>query len=130
MKTSHITKSFLVGLSLGLLAGAMPATAPAAPAIIPEPQKMELHDGTFLFQPDRRWLGLFPREGTKIVAAPDARAAAGFLAAQIRQSTGHPISISDPAEITATGNILITSQDANEQLGDEGYELTVTPHAI
>ena len=91
---------------------------------------MELQEGTFQLRPDWRLLGIFPRGGTEIIADPDAQAAAGFLAEQLRKATGFRIGIGDPAETNAKGNILITSQNANEQLGEEGYELTVSPNSI
>lgn len=130
MKNRNIFKSFFAGLIFSLSGGGLMASAATAPAIIPEPQKMELPGGTFQLQPDRRWLGLFPHDGTKIVADADDRATAGFLAEQLRKSTGYKISINDPAQTAAEGNILLTTQDAKAQLGDEGYELTVTPEAV
>src|SRR5271170_6334418 len=125
MKNRNTFKSFFAGLIFSLSGGGLMASAATAPAIIPEPQKMELRDGTFQLQPDR-----LPQGGTKIIADADARATAGFLAEQLRKSTGYKISINDPAPTAAEGNILLTTQDANAQLGDEGYELTVTPEAV
>ena len=130
MKTRNAIRLLLTGIILSLLGGATLTRAAAVPAIIPEPQKMEVHDGNFQLEPDRRVLGLFPRGGTEIIAGADARAAAGFLAGQLRQATGYKIAIADPADKTAHANILITTQDANPKLGDEGYELTVTPDSV
>jgi len=113
------------------LFGRIPAvSAVTVPAIIPEPQKMELHDGCFKLQPGRSLLGFFTHGGTKIIVDASAQTSAAFLAKQLDQSTGYKIQISGPEINIAKGNILITSQAADPSLGAEGYELSVTPDSV
>ncbi|HVU07194.1 MAG TPA: beta-N-acetylhexosaminidase [Verrucomicrobiae bacterium] len=103
------------------------ATEIKNPAIIPLPQKMEAQKGNFEIQAERRVLGLFSRPGTKIVVDVTSRETGEYLAEWLRKSTGFPIEVVGIESNIIKGNILLTTQDANENLGAEGYDLTVTP---
>ena len=109
--------SLLVVLLLGLLAMRAPAAEAGGPAIIPWPQKVELQAGAFSLTPE-----------TRIRVDAAARETGEFLAARLRQSTGYPCQVGVGA--TAPGGILLTSKDARADLGEEGYELTVTPDGV
>jgi hexosaminidase len=97
------------------------AHAVSPPAIIPVPQKMELHEGRFSLGPD-----------TRIYVDFSSRETGDFLAAKLRQSTGYKFKVvtkrfsSQPVR----DGILLTTKSASTNLGPEGYELTVTTNSI
>jgi hexosaminidase len=114
-------KSTIATLCLSLLTAAVFAQASNVPAIIPLPQSMELRDGTFQIT-----------AGTHVYRDHDSRATARFLNERLRTSTGFQIEGSrrffDSAAIP--GAILLTTQNADTNLGPEGYELTVTTNSV
>ena len=130
MKNRNSAKSFVAAILLSLSGNGLAAAAATPPAIIPEPQQIQLQEGSFQLQPARHFLGLFPHGGTRIIADAGARATAGFLAEQLRKSTGYKLSISSGNGTESPGNILLTTNQADAQLGDEGYALTVTPESV
>ncbi len=115
MKTKIATTCLL------LLAAAVFAGSLNVPAIIPLPQKMELRDGTFQLT-----------AATRVFADSASRATAKFLTAGLRPSTGYPLKVStkhfDSAAIP--GGILLTTKNANTNLGPEGYELIVATNSV
>jgi hexosaminidase len=114
-------KSRIVAIFLCLSAAAMFANDTNAPAIIPQPQKLELRPGVFMLAPD-----------TKIFASPGSIETANQLAAQLRRSTGYPLKVRMKffSGTAVKGGILLTTRSASTNLGAEGYELTVAPDAI
>jgi hexosaminidase len=95
------------------------ATARAAePAIIPAPQEMKAQDGVFVLRPE-----------TEVLADGPVRQTAMFLAERLRHGTGFGLPIRSTTK-PPTGNILLTTKDADPTLGKEGYELTVTPDSV
>lgn len=121
-------RPWLLNIILCLLGGTGIAGPAFPPSIIPEPQTIKLTDSHFQLQPGHPVLGFFGLTGTKIIADPAGRETAEFLADQLRKSTGYRIPIRPTG--SETGNILITSQDADPKLGDEGYELLVTTNSV
>jgi len=97
------------------------AASTNTPAIIPLPQKIELHDGAFNLT-----------AGTRIYADAASRATAAFLTAQLRPSTGFPFKTGTKyfGGAAVPGGIFLTTKSANPNLGPEGYELTVASNAI
>ncbi|MGH7991119.1 MAG: glycoside hydrolase family 20 zincin-like fold domain-containing protein, partial [Limisphaerales bacterium] len=91
------------------------------PAIIPLPQKMELRAGTFTLTPD-----------TRIYVDPASRATAKFLTERLRQSTGYPLKTHTKyfSSKSIKNGILLTTKDANTNLGPEGYELIVVTNSV
>ncbi len=89
-----------------------------SPAIIPLPQKMEIRSGIFKLTPD-----------THIAADSVSARTARFLAARVREVTGYPLNLIS-AKSGGSGNILLTTKDADTNLGLEGYALTVTPDSV
>ena len=57
---------------------------------------------------------------------------ADFLTERLRQSTGYPFKTRTKffSGKAVKGGILLTTKDANTNLGAEGYELTVTPDSV
>ena len=92
-----------------------------APAIIPEPQKMELQPGTFQLT-----------AATRIQVDSGSRVTGKYLAAHLRGATGYTLATGTKwlSNTVDRGNILLTTKDADTNLGPEGYELTVTPENI
>jgi len=112
-------KSQIIAIIQLLLAGTAFAANP--PAIIPEPQKMELGDGTFTLEP-----------GTRIYVDLASHQTGEFLAAKLRQSTGYQCKVITKffSAAPAQNGILLTIKDANTNWGAEGYELTVAPDSV
>jgi len=107
----------------GLLLAADPGLAASsdAPAIIPQPQSLELHAGTFTLTP-----------ATRVYADFGSRATARILTDHLAPATG--CAIKPATKIFGSGPIpgaiFLTTRHANTNLGPEGYELTVTPDAV
>ncbi|MDB6020350.1 MAG: exo 1 [Pedosphaera sp.] len=85
--------------------------------IVPLPEKMERHEGSFKV-----------KAGSRIFVDAAAGETGEYLAMQLRKSTGYGLAVSTSLPKTLpTGSILLTTKDAKSELGDEGYELSVTP---
>ena len=114
-------KSKIAGSIFLLLAATIFASDTNAPAIIPQPQKIELRAGAFKLAPD-----------TKIFASPGSLETANQLAATLRQSTGYPLKVSTKlfSGTAVPGGILLTTRSASTNLGTEGYKLTVASNSI
>jgi hexosaminidase len=111
-----MNKSLVTVLLLG--ATWLTQLAPAAtPAIVPAPVKMEPGQGTFKLT-----------AATRIGTDAASRATGEYLAERLRKATGYPLELVTGKPDGA--GILITTADANAALGDEGYELTVTPTSV
>ncbi|HEV2693963.1 MAG TPA: beta-N-acetylhexosaminidase [Verrucomicrobiae bacterium] len=113
----------VAGVILGVLAATAPALAAGTKslAIIPQPQSVELHEGGFTLTP-----------ATRIYLDRASRDTGKFLTDGLRPATGYPLETAtkffdSPA---VAGGILLTTKNANANLGPEGYDLTVTPAAI
>jgi hexosaminidase len=87
-------------------------------ALIPLPQKVQRLDGSFTLTPQ-----------THIYADWSSRKTANLIVVRMRKSTGYPLKIrhSSTPHVNA---ILFTTQNANPNLGPEGYELIVTTNSI
>ena len=108
-----------LGVSLAATSGFAADTN--RPAIIPLPQKMELHAGTFKLTPD-----------TQVYVDPALRETEKFLTERLRKSTGYPLKTHTKfiSSTAIKGGILLTTKDANTNLGAEGYELAVAPDSV
>jgi hexosaminidase len=108
-------------ICLLFLTAAVFAQSPNVPAIIPLPQTMELRDGAFQFAAD-----------TQVYRDAGSRATANFLTERLRTSTGLRIKtgriLFDSEAIP--GGILLTTKNADTNLGPEGYELTVASNSV
>ena len=125
MKTSLLRPALSAMLPAVLAVTVFPIAAAdaAAPALIPEPVRMEVTGGTFTITPE-----------TKVLhAGGDARLAdaAGYLAQRLSQAFDRRIL---PAATIATkvpdGAILLTDAGADAALGAEGYSLEVTAKGV
>ena len=109
-------------LSMGMTTATMASVADIGrPAIIPEPQKIEMHAGSFTLNPE-----------TRVYVDSASGGTAAFLTKPLRRSTGFPFAI-DEASIpgaSITNGILLTTANAKTNLGPEGYELIATPDSV
>ena len=96
-------------------------TGAAKPALIPQPQSLELKDGVFALA-----------AGTRIYTDPASADTGIYLADHLRPATGYRLKVSSksaPDAATVSG-IILTTQNADAGLGAEGYELTAKTHVI
>lgn len=114
-------RKLIPGMFLSFLASASFAAGLKAPAILPQPQKLELQTGAFKLTPE-----------TQIFASQGSLPTARQLAATLRRSSGYPLKTSmKSAAGEATANIiLLTTKNARTNLGPEGYELTVASNSV
>jgi len=114
-------KSTSATICLLFLTAAVFAQSPNVPAIIPLPQTMELRDGTFQLAAD-----------TQVYRDAGSRATANVLTERLRTATGFRIKtgriLFDSEAIP--GGILLTTKNADTNLGPEGYELTVATNSV
>ncbi len=114
-----LTLAWVIFLSLIVAVGH--AAGPAAPAIIPQPQHLELRAGAFTLTP-----------ATRVDADPGSRATARFLTSRLATATGYPLTPATKyfGSGSVPGAIFLTTRHANTNLGPEGYELTVAPDSV
>lgn len=113
-------KSLLVALVvLFLVATALAAEANEL-ALIPLPQKVERLGGSFTLTPQ-----------TRLYVDCHSCVTAELLARRLRPSTGYPLKIHWKFFGSVRDNsILLTTKNADTNLGSEGYDLLVTTNAI
>jgi hexosaminidase len=89
--------------------------------VIPLPQKIERRDGAFQLTAN-----------TRVYADYDSRATGDFLTQRLRPSTGLPLNagVKFFGSATVSGGILLTTKNADTNLGPEGYELTVATNSV
>ncbi|HEX3798280.1 MAG TPA: beta-N-acetylhexosaminidase [Verrucomicrobiae bacterium] len=109
----HVKKILMMAAVMSVASAGRAET----PSIIPAPVKMEVQSGSFV---------LPNGDSAKIIATPGAEDTAHYLADEVAPALGYKITIVNNNSSTA-GTILLTTNDAKASLGEEGYELTVTP---
>jgi hexosaminidase len=93
-------------------------------SIIPLPQKIEYHDGTFALQSTTSILVDFEENAA-------VRGVANLLAESLRKSTGYPLKVSTSSTANSTKNgILLTTKGVSPGSNAESYELTVTADSV
>jgi hexosaminidase len=114
-------KSKIVALILLSFTTATFAASTNTLAIIPQPQTTELGEGTFQLTPD-----------TRVYADFSSRATERFLTDGLRPSTGYPLKTGTKyfGGAAVPGGILLTTRNADTNLGPEGYELTVASNSV
>ena len=114
-------KSFVSGSLLCLTVAMASAAETDRLAILPWPQTVTLEAGTFKLTPE-----------TGVYVDSASRQTADFLTERLRRSTGY--SFKTHTEVShgkaVKGGILLTTKDANTNLGEEGYDLAVTPDTV
>ena len=101
--------------ALRLLAG-----SPGRFAIIPLPQVLRPHHGSFVLRPD-----------AAILVDADARETGEYLAKYLRRSTGYPLPVRvETIAQAGQGNILLSTDKAKVGLAPEAYELAATHDSV
>ena len=92
-----------------------------SPAIIPWPQEVTLHTGSFSLTPATRVYMDFASSGT-----------AEYLTQRLRPSTGYSFATHTRlfSDAAARNSILLTTKNPDPKLGLEGYELTVSSDSV
>ncbi len=115
-----LIKHIVAGVMLSLATLIASVADAGSPALIPAPQTMVAGTGTFALKPS-----------TSIRANAASEATANSLAERLRQATGFTFKVKS---LTGTnvpkGDILLTTANANTNLGAEGYEMTVTGNGV
>ena len=124
--------------AVGPNAATAPATAPAAASVealaspqnppasldtvIPRPVSAVATGGTFSLSADT---------GIYVEPATDEGMAIGqYLADHLNPATGYAIKVQGTNGALARGNIILSLAGADPALGDEGYQLTITPELV
>jgi hexosaminidase len=103
----------------------------ASPALVPLPQLVQPRPGVFTLCPAQPLAALPAQATTRILADEAAYPTAQYLAALLFRSTGYQFRVSTNAAAgPVQGAILLTTLNANTNLGAEGYELTVAPDSV
>ncbi|MCX7707100.1 MAG: beta-N-acetylhexosaminidase [Anaerolineae bacterium] len=89
--------------------------------LIPAPALVMPAAGAFTIAPATR-IAVWPND-------PELCALGDYLAERLRPATGYPLHVA-PAEASSPGNISLTLVEADPGLGDEGYELHITPDDV
>ena len=107
-------RTLVTALCLSACLWTRPARVSAEPSLLPLPAERKAGTGAFTLA------------GAPTVTAPAAvRAEAAFLVAAVRSATGL-----DLAAVPANGTVTLRLLPGRSDLGDEGYALHVTPHAV
>jgi hexosaminidase len=98
-------------------------TAPTpAIAVIPRPVSVALTGETFTLTAE-----------TQILVEPDRPellAVGQYLAERLRPATGYPLPVQTATGAPPPNSIYLTTSGSDPALGEEGYELTITPQAV
>jgi hexosaminidase len=115
-----------------LVVSMLAATAWAgAPSLVPQPQQMQLGAGMFTLCPSQPIPGAPAQALTRILVDATGQETGQYLAAVLLRSTGHRFQIVTNNGLTAVKRtILLTTTNANLNLGAEGYELKVAPDSV
>lgn len=92
-------------------------------SVIPKPVKMQAFDGDFVI-----------RDNTKILVESgnkEIKRIGEYFADLFNKASGYNLKVEEYTKQGMIKNaILLTTVDANEKLGDEGYELSVDPNSV
>jgi len=99
-----------------------PTRATVPFSVIPKPAEVNLSGGTFPLT-----------ERTQVLvnpADPELLAIGQYLADHLRPATGYPFPVQAATGALPEGSILLTLSDSDPSLGEEGYELAITPNGV
>ena len=103
----------------------------ATPTIIPLPEQIQSRPGVFTLCPSQASYGAPGHPLVKIFTDPVSQPTGQFLAEQLFKSTGWQFIVAPTTNgMTVRNGILLTTANANTNLGAEGYELTVAPDSV
>jgi hexosaminidase len=88
--------------------------------IIPLPEKVQLKDGFFTITPQ-----------TQVLTSKDAEGIGQYLNGLLKPAMGGALTLRKTAKVTPENNsILLIIKAVENDLGDEGYKLDVTPTSV
>jgi hexosaminidase len=118
----------MLGLAVPLLAQGILA---ATPALIPQPQQMQVRSGVFTLCPTPPVPGTPAQATTRILVDALSQESGQYLAALLVKSTGWQFEVrTNSSSGPVRGAIVLTTANALPSLGLEGYELTVAPDSV
>jgi hexosaminidase len=121
-------RSQISGVIFSLLSA---AALMAAPSLVPLPQQMQTFPGVFTLCGGQPVPGAPAYALTKILTDPAGQQTAEYLSGLFIRSTGYKFQIVTNSATNAVKRaILLTTSNANSNLGPEGYELTVAPDSV
>src|ERR1700722_957488 len=124
-------KKIITGVAITLIILAASVAFSATPAIIPQPQLMQLWPGAFTLCPSQSGPAAPGYPLVKIYTDPVSQSTGDFLAQRLFKSTGQQFIVATlTAGVPIRDGILLTTVNANTNLGAEGYELTVAPDSV
>src|SRR2546427_6863345 len=101
------------------------------PTLIPLPQQMQIRPGVFTLCPPQLIPGAPAHATTKLFVDALSQETGQYLAALLLKSTGYKFEVvTNSTAGPVAGAILLTTVNANTNLGTEGYELTVAPDSV
>lgn len=100
----------------------MSTTASQTLSLIPRPQSVERLEGSFTFGAET---SILSQSGNQQAAEVGT-----YLADLLRPPTGFGYEVSESEATDVPGSVVLSTQGADPSLGDEGYELSVTPDQI
>ncbi len=95
---------------------------PGMESVIPRPVSVEPDGGVFTLTSQA---GIYADPGTEATLAVGK-----YLAEKLNASTGYNLQVQAAAGIPGNGNILLSLTGADPAIGEEGYELTITPDLV
>lgn len=98
------------------------ASPPSAVTVIPKPASVKAMGGRFVLGP-----------GAAIRLIPDTKeisAIGRYLAERLRPATGFALPIKPADSAPMRGEILLTTAGGDPKLGEEGYELNISPESV
>lgn len=99
--------------------------------ILPLPQQFQSRPGVFTLCPSQTAMAAPGHPLVKIFADPASQPTGEFLAQRLFKSTGWQFVVATTTNGIAVRNgILLTTVNANANLGPEGYELTIAPDSV
>jgi hexosaminidase len=124
------TLALLCGLSFAACRSLPPAhrvTRASSPelareSLIPKPSSIVTADGAFVLSPEARIYVDPP--GSELLAL------GRFLSSRLTVATGYPLPVLPEEGGSTTGSVHLTTVGADPTLGDEGYDLEVTPEGV
>ncbi|MGA9452686.1 MAG: beta-N-acetylhexosaminidase [Verrucomicrobiia bacterium] len=125
---------YLVGIRGAAIALATLATTAAfagTPALVPLPLQMQTSPGAFMLCPTQLPLAAPGHPAVEIFTDPISQPTGNYLAEQFFKSTGWQFaSATTNGSLAISNAILLTTANADTNLGTEGYELTVTTNSV
>ena len=120
--TERATATAAATATLSMKTSTPQISPPPLGSIIPRPVSEIARGGTFILTAEA---GIYVEP-----AGEEIEAIGQYLADHLNPSTGYPLKVQGTTGAPGRGNIYMTLTGADPRLGDEGYELTITPELV